>query len=787
MIAFRPLRSSTTFRYFVAVGLTGLCLVVRLELDLVLENTQPFLVFYGAIVLAAAFGGAGPGMVAVALSALLADYFFVEPRHDFAVHGRQQAVLQLAHWSTGGALVAVIELLRRMAARSNAALAAAQLSRWRLALSLEAAGQGTCEFHLEEDTVHLAARAAALHGFDGAVHFSRAEFVALLAPEDRAGFASALDCAASGAELNCKYRVFHSGAQHWLRLRGRLLQDGGPRVVTAFVTDITHDENLVSQLRENHDLLEIVFGSAQVGIGLTAEDGTIVRVNQAFAAMVGTTPSELVGKPHTSILAPEVREDSRRVLRSRFEGDATPREWPVVTQSGKRRLIRVTGAHPVVIGRRRLLLCLFWDVTEERELEAARAETEQRFRTLANSSPVMIWVTDSSGKLEFVNDRYTEFFGVTVAQIQEHGWQPLLHPEERDTYVSLFAEALRSHGTFRAQARVRRSDGAWRWIESHATPRFSATGEFQGYVGASPDISAVKKAQTILRRANVKLEQRVSERTAKLKETIIELEALSYTLAHDLRSPIISIRGFTEILLEDHAAAWDAETRHYLKRIAAAGERLDGLVREVLSFDRIRRQPMPVRAVDVGPLVAEIIEAYPELRACASCFIVDSVMPRVMGNAAALAQAIAQLLDNAVKFVREGEQPVVRIGSAESPADPERVRIIVADNGIGIDARGRARVFQLFQRLNPEPKYDGMGIGLAIAKRAVERMEGTIGVDSEPGQGSRFWIELRRAAPVPNNSGAPVGAISSLRGSGQLARQSNEGQTGTGDSQEPWP
>jgi len=250
------------------------------------------------------------------------------------------------------------------------------------------------------------------------------------------------------------------------------------------------------------------------------------------------------------------------------------------------------------------------------------------------------------------------------------------------------------------------------------------------------------EVQEELKRVNRELEERVQERTKKLMETISELEAFSYTVSHDLRTPLRSIHGYADALLEDHAASLNDEGKHFLSKISAGATRLDVMVRDVLAYSRIAKGEIQLEDVNIAEVIRDVVETYPHLRAPERILV--EPLPKVRAQTGYLTQCVSNLLGNAVKFVPEGRQPKIRIWSETEP-DGKNARIYFEDNGIGIAPQHFARIFEIFGRVHPERTYEGTGIGLAIVRKAAERMGGSVGVTSEFGKGSRFWLSLKKA------------------------------------------
>ena len=275
----------------------------------------------------------------------------------------------------------------------------------------------------------------------------------------------------------------------------------------------------------------------------------------------------------------------------------------------------------------------------------------------------------------------------------------------------------------------------------------NANVRLQGEIAERQRIEAdLQSAQAELRTNAVRLEQTVAERTAQLQASVGDLEAFAYSLAHDLRAPVRAIRGFTQIALElprDEVSAGAAEL---LDRVVVAAARMDSLIQDVLALTNVIRRPVTPSLVNVDVLVRSLVQERPELSPPRAIITIDSPLQAVVAHEALLSQCLTNLLSNAAKFVEPGTVPEVRVRTEDSTdGTTSFVRIWVEDQGIGIPAEAQDRIFEMFQRLHSTTRFEGSGIGLAIVRKAVERMGGRVGVDSTPNRGSRFWLELPKA------------------------------------------
>lgn len=252
-----------------------------------------------------------------------------------------------------------------------------------------------------------------------------------------------------------------------------------------------------------------------------------------------------------------------------------------------------------------------------------------------------------------------------------------------------------------------------------------------------------------LERHTAELEQRVAERTAELRKQNDQMVEFSYSISHDLRAPIRAISGYVQALSEDVSGQLDATGEQYIARIEDATRRMDALIQNLLAYSRLSKVELAHEEVNVAEAVEEALsEVRSEFGQRDVLLLVEvpGDLPPVRVHRLTLVQTIANLLLNAAKFMPPDRVPEVRMRAEERS---DRVRLWIADNGIGIRPEHHARIFRVFERLHSTELYPGTGVGLAMAWRAMERMGGAIGVESELGSGSRFWLEM----PIGNSTG----------------------------------
>ena len=365
--------------------------------------------------------------------------------------------------------------------------------------------------------------------------------------------------------------------------------------------------------------------------------------------------------------------------------------------------------------------------------EAALRESEARFRAMADSSPLLIWMIDPAGSIEFVNRAYHEFFGVAHAEPGQGGWSPLLHPEDADGYLAEVTAALAERRAFSVMGRVRRNDGEWRWIQSFGAPRFAADGRFLGAVGSSPDITELIEASDALRDAGRRKDEFLA------------------TLAHELRNPLAPIRQAARLWRSPHAS--EAQRRWSQEVIERQVQHMALLLDDLLDVSRITRGKVELRRqrVRLASIVDAAIEtARPFLDARRHGLTLDVPAEPIELDVdpMRIAQVLSNLLTNAAKYSEAGRQ--IAVAAAR---DDGGVAISVRDAGIGIEPELLPRVFDMFSQAKSslDRAEGGLGIGLALVKGLVELHGGRVEARSAGlGHGAEFvvWLPLPAGAKV---------------------------------------
>jgi PAS domain S-box-containing protein len=387
-------------------------------------------------------------------------------------------------------------------------------------------------------------------------------------------------------------------------------------------------------------------------------------------------------------------------------------------------------------------------------------ESEARFRNMADNSPVMMWMTDASGSLTYLNRQWTDFTGQALEAALGFGAWEALHPEDTDPSRRTFLTANSARTAFQVEYRLRRSDGAYRWALSSAAPRFSDERQFLGYIGSVIDITDRKQAEQILQQANEVLEGRVVAAVAERMEAEAQLRQaqkmeavgkLTGGVAHDFNNVLQIIGGNLQLLRRDVGDNPRADQR--LQTAIAAIARGSKLASQLLAF--ARRQPLAPKVVNLGRLIRGIDDML--RRALGEGVEIETVIAGGLWNTfidtVQMENAILNLAINARDAMQGHGRLTIEAGNAfldddyvahhADLATGQYVMIAVTDTGSGIPADVVEHVFEPFFTTKPEGQ--GTGLGLSMVYGFVKQSGGHIRIYSEPGQGTTMRLYLPRS------------------------------------------
>jgi PAS domain S-box-containing protein len=499
-------------------------------------------------------------------------------------------------------------------------------------------------------------------------------------------------------------------------------------------------------------------------------DGIITSWNQGAERLFGYAPEEIIGESILVLIPPERRDEEPQILARLRQGEPIE-HYETVRRHKDGRLLdvsltvspirdergRVIGASKIARditarrradARQRALVDMLASVNRAAALpEIYEAALNAMLRCL-NADRASILLSDEQHVMRFVawrglSDGYR-------AVVEGHSpWSPG-DPDPQPVCIDNLNDVT-------LEPRIRtvvEKEGIWALAFIPLTYERRLMGKLMLYYDAPHGFEPgeVQLASAIAsqiafavqrQRGAQALEALVAERTRSLREAVGQMEEFSYSVSHDLRSPVRAMRGFAEVLLEDYGAQLDEQGRDLLTRICRNGVRMDRLIQDLLTYSRISRLEIGLEPVPLDRVLRNVIDQYPELRPTRATIEIPASLPLVLAHEPSLTQVLSNLLSNAVKFVAPGRRPCVVV-SAEQRAGV--VRVSLADNGIGVPPDYQGRLFNMFERLHPQLNYEGTGIGLAIVRKAMERMNGKVGMHSLEAGGSCFWIEL----PIPS-------------------------------------
>ncbi len=715
-------------KYAFALAVTAAAILLRVIADPFLGDMGPLIISFAAILVAARFGGFGPGLVAMVLSAVTAGFLFMEPRHSFVIADQHRQAYLVLYAGLGLLLCVVGAMYRRREVHL-------QQSETRYRTLFDTIQDGFCIVRMTYDD--------AGKPIDYLIYQGNPAFA------DHSGLEDAIGKTMREVEPNIE--------PYWIETYGRIAKTGVPErfenyvqawdrwfdvyayrfddpanhEVAIFFKDISARRRMEHALAESEKHFRAVFEQTSAGIAEVDLTGRFIRVNETYCEVVGRNEEELLALRMQDITHPEDLEDNVKNFVAVARGE-------IETFLVEKRYLRPDGTLVWVrnyvsgilddAGNVQSIVAVVDDITDRKRIEKELAESEANFRTLAENIPQLSWMTDPSGEIFWYNRRWFEYTGTTLEEMQGWGWQKVLHPDHAQRVVENFRKHIGTGESWEDTFPLRSKDGEYRWFLSRAFPIRNQQNETVRWFGTNTDITEIRE-----------LDQRKDQFLA--------------VLSHELRNPLQAIRMATKLLKDTRDLPAPADDM--ARVIDRQTTQLSRLVEDLLDMTRITRGTFELdkQVIDLDSVLQHAIEAA-DPSSEGHAVHLKSEKPDepliVDADPLRLVQVISNLIGNACKYSKPGSTVDIFIERNDSAAV-----IRVRDTGVGIPPDQIERIFEWFAQLDPERdrRTGGLGIGLALARGIVHVHGGTIEASSEgEGKGSEFVVTIPLAQSLEPNA-----------------------------------
>lgn len=539
------------------------------------------------------------------------------------------------------------------------------------------------------------------------------------------------------------------------------------------VVDITQRKQAELALRENQRFLQTVTNHVP---GVIAYLDAMLRfrfANEEHRRLYGLDPARILGLHISECLPAAIWYEIQPRFQAALDGQVQHYEAWRDTVDNEKIYIRATLLPDIYEGLVQGVIVQIIDITERKRIEERvhqlndelemrirersmeLLESEQRFRLMAdNLRDYSIFFLDAQGCITDWTDSAQRMEGYSPSEMLGQHYARLLQPDNPEDASNIAAQMLRmaaSRGQHELHTWQTRKDGSRYWAHSILIALRDDSGELRGFSKISRDMTDAKRLDDLMRNINDELENRVVERTEQLLAANKDLESFSYSVSHDLRSPLRHISSFVSLLEEHLTDKGDDTTLRYLGTIGNSARHMSQLIDGLLAFSRLGRSAVNVMPVDFTMLVEAVVSQIAhDTEGRVVDWVVAPDLPVVQGDALLLREVWANLLGNAFKYTRPRERARIEVGWSVDPA--VGYTFYVKDNGVGFDTKYAQKLFGVFQRLHRASEFEGTGIGLALTRRILERHGGSIWAESQQGEGSTFHFSLPFEGCSPSDS-----------------------------------
>lgn len=617
-----------------------------------------------------------------------------------------------------------------------------------LRIVLEGGDLGYFDLYLQTGELIWSGRAKEFFGLEEDVIPHPEIFLAAVHPEDRERTNATVQQAFAGANGGVYENVYRvigikNGKLRWLRSKGKVTFDeqGRAERFTGIIHDITNEKLAEEKILQSEQRFRSTFENAAVGIAHVDLDGTWLMVNDRLCEIVGYSREELLNATFQDITYPDDLEADLHLMYQLLDSK-------ISTYSMEKRYIRKEGSIvwinlTVALARNsegapHYFISIVQDISDRKRAEEALKQSEEQFRKLANSIQNLAWMADSEGWVFWYNQRWYEYTGTTLEEMQGWGWQKVHHSDHVDRVVAYITNAWIKGQPFELTFPLRKYDGEYRWFLARAYPVKNTDGKVERWIGTNTDIDEQKAAEETL-------EKLIALRTNELERSNDDLQQFAHVVSHDLKEPVRKIQIFGNILNKKFSNALGDEGLMYLEKIEKAARRIGEMIDGVLLYSSINATQQINDKINLIEIFNQIISDLELLIKEKNAVISFEALPEITGSPILIYQLFYNLINNSLKFSKKDEKTKIFISCTQQgnqSGNREYVKIKVQDNGIGFDQSEATKIFQTFSRLNSKDNYEGTGLGLALCKKIAERHGGAITAQGEEGIGATFIITL---------------------------------------------
>jgi PAS domain S-box-containing protein len=526
------------------------------------------------------------------------------------------------------------------------------------------------------------------------------------------------------------------GCYRWFLIQAMPLRDSGGRIIRWYGTNTDVEELKLAQeeLQRQTSRLDELFEQAPEAVVVLSTDDRIVRVNKEFTRMFGYEPGEVLHCPINDLIVPENQIKSSRAYtrllqqggRVEVETVRRRKDGTEIDVSLLAISVRTTSGEQVVN------YAIYRDITERKRAEERLRESEARFQAMADTAPVLIWMTGTDSLCSYFNKPWLDFTGRTMEQEVGMGWTEGVHPDDVQGCFDCFLPAFHARKPFRMEYRLKRADGEYRWVIESGIPRYTGGGEFAGYIGSNIDITDLKRAE--------EERQRLRQLEADLAHInrVSMMGELAASLAHEIKQPIAAA-----VMDAKSCLRWlRRDTPDMTEGCEAALRMINDATRAADVIDRVRslyrRDTSDRERLDVNEIIREMIILLHDNADRNSISIrteLDSELPLITADRVQLQQVLMNLILNGIEAIKDekGELTV----SSKRTADSQLL-VSVRDSGIGLPAGEVDRIFDAFFTT----KEQGTGMGLSISRRIIESHGGSLWASANAERGTTFQFTL---------------------------------------------